>query len=329
MDLKKRGHVVFRHLLATTLLAFLVNSAPLWAQKNIESQYSIGPGDKLSVSFWQDPELNFTTTVTQDSMIVLSVGGSIKAGGLTVEQLSNEIVEHISIFNRRITSTTVKVVEYGSNKIYVMGKVRTPGKYTFESIPGLWQVLLEAGGPTPDANLNNVLIVRDQQSNENTIQIDVATALRQDHLNSLPSLHAGDNIYVPARVGQGNSGGIDALQGQENVLFIYGQVGSPGVHTFQKSLNLLEALVTAGGPTPQAKLENVRVIRKIGNYSTVTRVDVERYSKGTVPDIFMVQGGDSIYVPRKGSFRESFVWDLFMIAAGAAVTATVYATLAN
>jgi hypothetical protein len=34
---------------------------------------------------------------------------------------------------------------------------------------------------------------------------------------------------------------MNAVQNQENVLFIYGQVGTPGVHTFNKTLNLLEA----------------------------------------------------------------------------------------
>ncbi|MBN1542714.1 polysaccharide biosynthesis/export family protein [candidate division KSB1 bacterium] len=316
-----KGHRKFSAL----ALLFFCSTVSAQTPKN----YRIGPGDRLAITFWQDPELNLTTTVAEDSTIVLSVGGALKAGGLTIDRLVEDIVEQVSLFNRRITSASVAITEYGSRKLYVMGKVRNPGKYSFANLPGLWDLLLEAGGPASDANLSGILIIRSGREGTQTQTVDLADALRRDALHILPQLRPGDNIYVPEIIGSSVAPGMNAVQNQENVLFIYGQVGAPGVHTFNKTLNILEALVTAGGPTAQARLDQVRVIRKIGAYSTVTHVNVRRYTEGPVPDLFLVRGGDTIFVPRSKTIRDNFVWDLFMIAATAGVTAVVYDALAN
>ncbi|HOX85853.1 MAG TPA: SLBB domain-containing protein [bacterium] len=313
------------HMVCACLLLGFMVTVTAQTPKN----YIIGPGDLLSIAFWQDQEMNVTTLVAMDSTIVLSVGGTLRAAGLTADQLAEEIIDRVSLFNRRITSATVTVKEYGSRKVYIMGKVQNPGKYSFSTLPGLWDLLMEAGGPTSDANLGGILLIRTSENGTLAQSIDLADALRRNSVHTLPALLPGDNIYVPEIIGSSVAPGMNAVQNQENVLFIYGQVGTPGVHTFNKTLNLLEALITAGGPTPQARLSQIRVIRKIGAYSTVTHVDVDRYIKGSVPNLFLVQGGDTIFVPRKLTIRESFVWDLFMIAAAAVVTAAVYDTWAD
>jgi len=297
-----------------------------WGQAPCSGQeYQIGSGDVITVTFWQDAELNIEASIGEDGLLQLPVGGTVRAIGLTVDQLAKAIVERISMYNQRITHATVKVKEFGSRKVYIMGTVKNPGKFTFENIPNLWQVLSEAGGPLDNANLNNVIIVRSNpQGEQQTIQVDLASILRRQAFNQLPEIQPGDNIYVPAVVGNVPNAGIDALQNQQNVLFIYGEVSRPGVFSFNKELNLLEALVTAGGPTAQAQLEEVRVIRKSGAVSNVTRVDVGRYADEGSPAFFMVQGGDTIYVPRKKSIRESVIWDFFMIATGTAITAFTY-----
>lgn len=286
--------------------------------------YVIGVDDLISIQFWQDPTLNITVKVGEDGTILLPVGGSVQAAGTTPEQLSIRIVDTISLFYRDITSAAVSVVEYGSRKVYVMGQVIHPGKYMFETIPDLWKIISEAGGATDLANLNNVIIIRDKAGEEQSLSVDLASILRNNEFDRLPKILPGDNIYVPAVVGTVAGSGINAVQAQQKVLFIYGQVGSPGVYTFNEQLSLLEALVTAGGPTETAKLNVVRVIRKTGAYSSVIEIDVERYSRESVPQLFMVQAGDVIYVPRKKIFKESTVWSFGNMVITVAMTALVY-----
>jgi len=145
----------------------------------------------------------------------------------------------------------------------------------------------------------------------------------------MPAIEPGDNIYVPAIVGGPAGSGMASIQSQQNVLFIYGEVLHPGVISFNKELNLLEALVTAGGPTAFARMDQVRVIRKTGAFSNVTRVNVARYANEGSPSFFMVQGGDAIYVPRKRILQESVLFDILMVFTTSAVTALVYDLIAN
>ena len=292
---------------------------------NAQTQhYIIGPGDEIEIKFWQDPTLNSKLTVAEDSTITLSVGGTIKAAGYSPEQLADRIVEQVSIFNRKITQASVTILKFGSRTVYVMGNVLHPGKYTFENIPSLWDIISEAGGPSAQANLSNVLIVRTSNGKQTVLNVDLREAIQSQTFINLPKIEPGDDIYIPAVIGSGRNAGIQGIQTQRNVLFIYGEVRNPGVYTFNNKLNILEALVTAGGPTTRAKLEQVAVIRKIGAYTNVTRVNVARYAKESVPEFFMVKGGDTIFVPSKSFFRESALWDFIMIASGAAITAFVY-----
>ena len=286
--------------------------------------YKIGVGDKLEVTFWQDPALNMTVRVAEDGTVLLPVGGSIQAAGLSLEELSSKIIDSISLFYRNITSAAVSVVEYGSQRVYVMGQVINPGKYMFEKIPDLWEIISEAGGATEQANLNNVIIIREEEGENRSITVDLASVLRDREFESLPEIRPGDTIHIPAVIGTVAGSGINAIQSSQKVLFIYGQVGAPGVYTFNKQLNLLEALVTAGGPTEDAALNMVKVIRKTGAYSSVTEIDVKRYSKESVPQFFMVQEGDAIYVPRRRVFTESVVWEFGRLAITIALTAFIY-----
>lgn len=284
--------------------------------------YIIGCGDVLAISFWQDPSMNFNVTVGEDSTISLPMGSTLKAAGSSPEQLAAAVVARVALYNRRITHAVVKVADYGSRKVYVMGNVRVPNKYTFQVMPNLWEIISEAGGPTENANLGNVMIIRNGKgTGEQTISVDLADILRNKSFHLLPKVEPGDNIYVPAVVGNVPGSGMEAVQEQQNVLFIYGEVGHPGVITFNKELTLLEALVTAGGPTFQADLSKVRVIRKRGVYSSVMRVDVEAYADERAAFFLTIKAGDTIFVPRKKMFRESLFGDFFMLAAGAVITA--------
>ena len=313
-----------KHIILYTICLLMLYSL-LHAQENI---YIIGKGDVLEIAFWQDPTLDVTTSVSEDGKIWLSIGGAIKAEGLSIEELSEKIVESVSLYNRNITNAVVKIAQYESRKVYVMGSVRTPGKYTFEVIPNMWEILSEAGGPTTNANLSNVLIIRRNiTEGEKSINVNLAEILRSKAFDQLPQIMPGDNIYVPATFGNVPHSGMDGIRAQENVLFLFGEVGNPGVYTFNEDLNILEALITASGPTASAKLNKVKVVRKTGAFSRVIEVDVERYIHESVPEFFMVQGGDAIFVPRRSSFRDSFLFDLLMIASGAAVTALVVTSI--
>jgi polysaccharide export outer membrane protein len=271
----------------------------------LAQEYKIGSEDVLSISFWQQPQLNTNARVNQDGTIVMPVIGSIMAAGLTPAELTNKIVAKISLFNRNISQASVVVTQYGSKKVYVNGHVRQPGKYSFEVIPDLWKIILEAGGPAETAKLDQVKIIRSGQESGKILIVDLTEFLGEGNLSKLPPIYPDDTIQVPgvnSRTAGAESaapGGITSTQVNEDVIYIYGQVARPGGYQFTRNLSLLEAIIIAGGPTRVAKMDEVKIIMKGDRYSSIATINLESYSKHGTPAPFLLNPGDTVFIPEK------------------------------
>lgn len=275
----------------------------LWIEETFAQEYEIGPEDVLSITFWQQPQLNTSALVSQSGTIVLPVIGSVTAAGLTPTKLAAKIVDRISVFNRNISQASVVVTEYGSKKVYVTGHVTRPGKYTFEVIPNLWKIISEAGGPSETAMLTQVKIIRGGVSDGKIITVDLTEFLEKGDISKLPPVYTGDMIKIPgisvpnADIGVQAPGGVTETQIEDDVIYIYGQVVRPGGYRFTRNMDLLEAIIIAGGPSSNAKLDEVRVITQGNPYSSVAIVDLEQYSKTGNPAPFLLNPGDTIFIP--------------------------------
>lgn len=311
------------------------------AFQTIQAQvYKIGAQDVLSITFWQQPNLNTNVRVAQDGTIEMPVIGTITAAGLTPNDLATKIVRKISVYNKDISQAAVTVIEYGSQKIYVTGQVNQPGSYTFESIPNLWKIILEAGGPTGTAVMGKVKVIRGEQNPGNSIIVNLADAMQSGDISQLPPVYAGDTIFVPglspetaARTGNTGSGLDDSLM-EGDIFYVYGYVARPGGYAFTEELTLLEAIITAGGPVHGANMKEVRVILKNQPYSNIATINLEQYSKKGMPAPFVLHPGDTIYIPQRktgifGSLfgQGSLLADVLRVATTAAVSVLIYSTI--
>jgi polysaccharide export outer membrane protein len=262
-----------------------------------QDEYVIGAEDELEITFWQEPQLNSTVRVSQDGRIVIPVVGSLTATGLTPSQLGRKIVDKISIFNSSITQASVVIRQYGSNKIYLTGQVRNPGKRTFEVIPNLWDVLLEAGGPTDQAALNGVTIIRGGFEKGKKIVIDLPKYMNDGDLSKLPPLYKGDTIFVPALPNSTPNVRQSSPLTQQNTVYIYGAVNNPGNYMISENTTLLEALALAGGISPAANLKSVRIISRLETSSTVTLINLEDNNSIVMSRPIQIKPNDTIIIP--------------------------------
>jgi len=293
---------------AYIIIELLIFLKMIFASYGYPQDYKINPEDILKITFLEHPELNKTTKVGLDGNISLPVVSNINAEGLTISELTQKIISEFSIYSISVTKLSVEIVAYESNKIYVTGHVTTPGKYVFEEIPDLWVVISEAGGPTESANLNNVLIIHSGKEKESTTTVNLAEILQNGNFSELPELKAGDNIFVPGVVGSVGGRSLEAIQPKRHIIYIYGEINNAGIHTFDQSVNLLEAIVMAGGPTRDAELSDIRVIRRAsGSFSRVIKVDIEWYVEDARHDFFRLVPEDIIYIPRKKTWKETII----------------------
>jgi protein involved in polysaccharide export with SLBB domain len=313
--------------------AFWYSLVVLWGAfgSATAQEYILEPGDVVSISFWQQPDLNVQMArLDAEGKIDIPLAGRINAAGLTISQLSSKIVERISIYNKNITQAPIVINEYGSKKIFITGAVGAPGKYNFEKMPNIWEAILEAGGPQQNAQLDRVQLIRGGEAGSKAlsggkiIEIDLTAAFERGEMQELPALMPGDNIYVPAWQSGGAataagsapsaaSGGTNLFSRKKSV-YVFGHVVMPGVYQIEKDMDVLQAIVQAGGPAypnrattnaplTEPDLEHVKIITRGPEAPVVYSVNVEKYTNVATPVPLILKPGDTVFVPGKQSYR--------------------------
>jgi protein involved in polysaccharide export with SLBB domain len=103
------------------------------------------------------------------------------------------------------------------------------------------------------------------------------------------------------------------VQPQGSKYYVWGQVGGPGAYLFVASPDILELISAAGGPTRDANLKRVILIRAVTQ--TRTRINLEEMlNKGQV---VRLSPGDVVIVPSTAwySFRDGLAVATTLVSA--------------
>lgn len=325
-----------KHFLVLPFLMLL--SATAHAQ-----EYRLDKGDLVTVNFWQQPDLKTQTRIDNEGKIDLPVIGRVTAAGLTLEQLRRVIVDKMSVYNSKITQVAIEINEYGSRKYYITGAVGAPGKYTFDKVPTIWDAILEAGGPLPTARLEAVRIIRGGSEKAQILEVDLTAAFTGGDLSNLPKLQPGDNIDVPGvPAGQAGTGAMQAsLINSKNSIYVFGYVATPGIYPLEKNMDVLQALVLAGGPLLQLggggggrpirepDLTKVKIITRGPEAPVVYSVNIEKYTKQANPVPLLLRPGDTIFIPGRDDYRRFVLGTAFGEALKASIAIVTSYILLN
>ena len=185
------------------------------------------------------------------------------------------------------------VTLYNSKAVFVLGEVATPGKYARWPMPTIWDVIREAGGPTQEAYLGGVQVIRKgATAGERNIQtVDLNQIWGRGVPSDLPALQPDDTVIVPKKVIE---------QTWPNVIYVLGGVKTPGVYQKEAAVDLVGAILLAGGPTVDAHLDKVTIVRRSATASQTMELDVERYlEEGDDSANPVLVAGDTITVDAK------------------------------
>ena len=79
--------------------------------------------------------------------------------------------------------------------------------------------------------------------------------------------------------------------------YIWGQVRSPGLYQIPDNTDLLTLISSAGGPTDNAKLSKIKIIRPTAQGEKIIFVNLQEYMKtGDMAMIPIMQPGDTVFV---------------------------------
>jgi len=158
--------------------------------------YRLQPGDILTISVWKEKDLESEVLVRPDGGLTFPLAGEIKAEGQTVATVRQTLVDRLK---RYIPDpvVTVSVKQIGGNHIYVIGKVTRPGEFPFNRPLDVMQALSLAGGTTPYAALNDIVILRRDNDVQRALPFRYGDIARGRNLGQNVILESGDTVVVP------------------------------------------------------------------------------------------------------------------------------------
>jgi len=178
-------------ILSTSLALAVTPQAPLEIPA-----YKIGPGDVLNISVWKEEGLQQEVLIRPDGGMSFPLAGDIQAGGKSVSELSEMLVQKIKRFIPDPV-ITVAVKQIQNNKIYIVGKVNRAGEYVATRYVDVMQALAMAGGLNAYASSNNIKILRRVNGKIQSRSFEYDDVASGKALQQNIILQSGDVVVVP------------------------------------------------------------------------------------------------------------------------------------
>jgi Periplasmic protein involved in polysaccharide export len=263
-----------------------------WREVNGVPEYRIGPKDKLSITFWIGlDEKKYEVIVSPQSTVSFSYIKNFNVTGFTPTELEEEFTAQLSdVFKDPFIKVEIPDDFKKAYTLSIFGAVKPlprqptgPGIYSLYGKERFSEFLSRAGGHLPIADLTHVRLVRDRK----TYFLNILDALFRSDFRQDVIVEDGDVFFIPSKTEI------------KNRVFVMGEVARPGLFNFDKDISLLEAVISAGGPTVYGKPRQVLVIRGSAEMPETIKVNLtDIYQRGDFRKNIPLNSGDVVYVAR-------------------------------
>jgi polysaccharide biosynthesis/export protein len=221
--------------------------------------YRVGASDVLSIKVFNEDALTNKYTVDSDGSITFPLIGRIQVSQKTTREIEEHIKNLLQPDYVRRAQVSVEIATYRSRSIYVLGEVRTPGRYNIEGPMTLLEVIANAGSTTPAAS-NTIIVQRYKDGLAAAVSAPLAPGdsrwaevtrinleeLREGKLSANLLLQDSDMIIVPAA----------------ERYYVSGFVKTPGSFVLRPGMTVRQAVAEAGGLTERGSTRGMKIIRK-------------------------------------------------------------------
>lgn len=193
-------------LIAVLVVAGCHNAPPLPpappASALPSNEYIIGPGDKLTIFVWRNPELSINVDVRPDGRLSIPLVEDVVAIGKTPTQLARELEQRLSKY---IKEPVVTVIAQGfvgpfSEQVRVIGEAAEPRALPYRTDMTVLDAMIEVGGLTRYAAGNDAVIVRTTSGKQFTYAVHLDSLIRDGDVSSNVALQPGDILIIPERL---------------------------------------------------------------------------------------------------------------------------------
>ncbi len=217
----------------------------------------VAPGYLFELSHGEDEKLNGKFRVSFNGVLTLPYKIKIYAKGLTLKQLRNKVTKAYKPFFRISGPVKWRILE---DKVWVdiQGLVQKPGRYLIDHSSSLDEARSVAGGYLVTEQPDYVRII--SQKNIRTLHLDDINNYKIGTL-SKRNWKGGETVLFKKLK---KSPMADYISHQRNIS-VLGAVTAPGNQTFIPGADFIYYLTKSGGPSGNANLKDIILIRNYGN----------------------------------------------------------------
>ena len=316
-----------------------------------ESDYLLGPGDRLRMDVYQVEEFSKSEyQVLVDGTLSFPLVGVIKVNNMTIPQLTAVLNKEYSKYIKR-PLITIGLLQPRPLTLTLAGEINSPGSYTLpiaqgQKFPSLTDVIQQAGGLTPSANVSNIVVRRTSTpgGSPQILNLNLWELLQKGNSSQNITMRDGDTVIIasedktdPNQVRQLVDANFGIRFDSEINVAVVGEVFRPGAYklsptratsniqevggaggTGQNTANqngvrqpvrLTQALQEAGGIKPIADIRNIEVRRqnRSGKEELISVNLWELLEQGDLDKDLVLQNGDTIsVVEAKSQTTEQF-----------------------
>ncbi len=186
---------ILRAVCAAAWLLVGVSFAPLAAAQQ-SPDYALNAGDTLDIAVWKEPDLTKSVIVRPDGKFSFPMVGEVTAAGRSVAHIEAELATRLKPYMPEpVVSVAVKNLD--GCKIYVIGQVGKAGAFVMNPRINVLQALSLAGGMTPFAALNDIVVLRGTGASQQALPFRYGEVIKGHNLSQNLMLEAGDVVIVP------------------------------------------------------------------------------------------------------------------------------------
>ena len=253
----------------------------------LKSEYILGPGDNLNIYFKGLNLFTRTYMISLEGYLNLPELGNFYASGLTLVELKNALLEK---YKEYVIDPSIEITinAYRPVSVYISGEVKNPGLYTisyrlysgqklsepfqgtkgrdivknmplyqFTSsvYPKIFDVIKGANGVNNNADLTNIIVVRENSKTQGggkiRTNIDLLSMLLNGDQTQNIRIFDGDNIIVPKsnKVIKEQVLAINKtnISPESITVYVTGNVKESGEALLKKGSSLIQAIASTGG----------------------------------------------------------------------------------
>lgn len=161
------------------------------------TEFILGSGDTVDISVFNEDNLHTSAKIDASGTLMLPLIGDVQIAGRSIYALRDEIQERLAKYVVK-PQVMIRVTDVQSQKIFVLGEVRTPGAFVLDSGQTLVEAIAKAGGVTADAKTSNILLIHrgKGKEKERVTSVSLRQVLKKEEVAYTP-LQGGDIVYVP------------------------------------------------------------------------------------------------------------------------------------